>query len=125
MTDEPGKFLFSLVRYTRSIAEQAGDAPSRYTLILNVSSCISRLSSQVCTASPSLYKVDCEQVRYLEEGFEMPQRHQRGWLKKELHSQGETWVLFFRTIRGSDGTHPVAEHSHPRWRAPSDVRGLP
>ncbi len=33
----------------------------------------------------------------------MPQRHQRGWLKKETRSQGETWVLFFRTTRKSDG----------------------
>jgi hypothetical protein len=33
----------------------------------------------------------------------MAQRHQRGWLKKEKRAQGETWVLFFRTIRKSDG----------------------
>ena len=33
----------------------------------------------------------------------MAQRHQRGWLKKEKRSQGETWVLFFRTVRKSDG----------------------
>jgi hypothetical protein len=33
----------------------------------------------------------------------MAQRHQRGWLKKEKRSQGETWMLFFRTIRKSDG----------------------
>ncbi len=33
----------------------------------------------------------------------MTQRHQRGWLKKEKRSQGETWVLFFRTVRKSDG----------------------
>ena len=33
----------------------------------------------------------------------MAQRHQRGWLKKEMRSQGETWVLFFRTTRQSDG----------------------
>ena len=33
----------------------------------------------------------------------MPRRHQRGWLKKEERSQGETWVLFFRTVRKSDG----------------------
>src|SRR5947208_15314269 len=33
----------------------------------------------------------------------MPQRHQRGWLKKERRAQGETWVLFFRTTRKSDG----------------------
>ena len=33
----------------------------------------------------------------------MEQRHQRGWLKKEKRSQGETWVLFFRTTRKSDG----------------------
>jgi integrase len=33
----------------------------------------------------------------------MAQRHQRGWLKKEKRAQGETWVLFFRTARKSDG----------------------
>ena len=33
----------------------------------------------------------------------MAQRRQRRWLKKEARSQGETWVLFFRTIRKSDG----------------------
>jgi hypothetical protein len=33
----------------------------------------------------------------------MAQRHQRGWLKKETRAQGETWVLFFRTTRQSDG----------------------
>jgi hypothetical protein len=33
----------------------------------------------------------------------MAQRHQRGWLKKERRAQGETWVLFFRTTRKSDG----------------------
>ena len=33
----------------------------------------------------------------------MAQRHQRGWLKKEKRSQGETWVLFYRTTRKSDG----------------------
>ncbi len=33
----------------------------------------------------------------------MTHRHQRGWLKKEKRSQGETWVLFFRTVRTSDG----------------------
>ena len=33
----------------------------------------------------------------------MAQRHQRGWLKKEKRAQGETWVLFFRTSRKSDG----------------------
>ena len=33
----------------------------------------------------------------------MTQRHQRGWLKKETRSQSETWVLFFRTTRKSDG----------------------
>jgi hypothetical protein len=33
----------------------------------------------------------------------MAQRHQRGWLKKEQRTQGETWVLFFRTTRKSDG----------------------
>jgi hypothetical protein len=33
----------------------------------------------------------------------MAQRHQRGWLKKEKRAQGETWALFFRTARKSDG----------------------
>ena len=33
----------------------------------------------------------------------MAHRHQRGWLKTEKRSQGETWVLFFRTVRKSDG----------------------
>ena len=33
----------------------------------------------------------------------MAQKHQQGWLKKEKRSQGETWVLFFRTVRKSDG----------------------
>ena len=33
----------------------------------------------------------------------MAQRRQRGWLKKETRSQGETWVLFFRTTRKADG----------------------
>ena len=33
----------------------------------------------------------------------MAQRHQRGWLKKEKRAQGETWVLFSRTTRQSDG----------------------
>jgi hypothetical protein len=33
----------------------------------------------------------------------MTHRHQRGWLKKEKRTQGETWVLFFRTLRKSDG----------------------
>jgi hypothetical protein len=33
----------------------------------------------------------------------MAQRHQGGWLKKEMRAQGETWVLFFRTTRKSDG----------------------
>jgi len=33
----------------------------------------------------------------------MTRRHQRGWLKKEKRTQGETWVLFFRAGRKSDG----------------------
>lgn len=33
----------------------------------------------------------------------MAQRHQRGWLKKEMRAEGETWVLFFRTTPKSDG----------------------
>ena len=33
----------------------------------------------------------------------MAQRNQRGWLKKESRTHGETWVLFFRRTRISDG----------------------
>ena len=33
----------------------------------------------------------------------MGQRHQRGWLKKEKRTNGQTWVFFFRTTRKSDG----------------------
>jgi hypothetical protein len=33
----------------------------------------------------------------------MAQRLQRGWLKKENRIQGETRILYFRTIRKSDG----------------------
>lgn len=33
----------------------------------------------------------------------MAQRHQRGWLKKERRKEGETWMLYFRTLRESDG----------------------
>jgi hypothetical protein len=33
----------------------------------------------------------------------MAQGRQRGWLKKEKRVQGETWMLYFRTRRKSDG----------------------
>src|SRR5882724_3390355 len=33
----------------------------------------------------------------------MAQRRQRGWLKREARSQGDTWMLFFRTTRRFDG----------------------
>lgn len=33
----------------------------------------------------------------------MAQGHQRGWLKKEDRKEGETWMLFFRITRESDG----------------------
>jgi hypothetical protein len=33
----------------------------------------------------------------------MAQTDQRGWLKKESRTHGETWVLFFRRTRQSDG----------------------
>ena len=33
----------------------------------------------------------------------MAQRLQRGWLKREHRIPGETWILYFRTIRKSDG----------------------
>jgi len=41
----------------------------------------------------------------------MGQRHQRGWLKQEMRAEGETWVLFFRTARKSDGKR--VEHKIP------------
>jgi hypothetical protein len=37
------------------------------------------------------------------QGGTMAQRRQRGWLKKEIRTQGETWVLYFRTTRKFDG----------------------
>jgi integrase len=33
----------------------------------------------------------------------MAARHQRGWLKKEHRKAGETWMLYFRRLRDSDG----------------------
>jgi NAD(P)-dependent dehydrogenase (short-subunit alcohol dehydrogenase family) len=39
----------------------------------------------------------------LSEADAAAQRTQRGWLKKETRRDGETWVLFFRTTRKSDG----------------------
>jgi hypothetical protein len=33
----------------------------------------------------------------------MAQRRQRGWLKTESRTHGDTWVLFFRKTRKSDG----------------------
>jgi integrase len=41
----------------------------------------------------------------------MRRRHQRGWLKQEMRATGETWVLFFRTLRKSDGKR--VEHKIP------------
>lgn len=41
----------------------------------------------------------------------MAQRHQRGWLKQEMRTNGQTWVLFFRTVRKSDGKR--VEHKVP------------
>ena len=38
-------------------------------------------------------------------------RHQRGWLKQEMRTGGKTWVLFFRTVRKSDGKR--VEHKVP------------
>ncbi len=55
----------------------------------------------------------------------MAERHQRGWLKKEKRAQGETWVLFFRTTRKSDGKRvenkiPIGSHqnANPRLLPP-------
>src|SRR5437870_13536427 len=42
-------------------------------------------------------------IRFTQGETAMAQRNQRGWLKKEKRAQGETWVLFFRTTRKSDG----------------------
>ena len=33
----------------------------------------------------------------------MAEKYQRGWLKKERRTQGDTWVLFFRKTRKFDG----------------------
>src|SRR5205823_2645541 len=38
-------------------------------------------------------------------------RHQRGWLRTEKRGNGETWVLYFRTTRESDGKR--VEHKLP------------
>jgi len=46
-------------------------------------------------------------------------RHQRGWLRTEKRSKGETWVLYFRTTRQSDGKR--VEHKIPI----GPVRDLP
>jgi hypothetical protein len=37
-------------------------------------------------------------LRAVQGGTAMVQRHQRGWLKKETRSQGETGVFFYRRI---------------------------
>ena len=42
-------------------------------------------------------------LKYGPKGDKLPQRQQRGWLKKEKRVQGETWVFYFRTTRKSDG----------------------
>lgn len=44
----------------------------------------------------------CRRDSTFEGETEMAQRHQRGWLKKETRTQGEMWVLFFRTTRKAD-----------------------
>src|SRR5690349_15974286 len=31
------------------------------------------------------------------------QHHQRGWLKRERRKNGDTWMLYYRTLRESDG----------------------
>jgi len=61
----------------------------------------------------------------LEAKSEMAQRHQRGWLKKERRKDGETWMLFFRTTRKSDGQASRAKDF--RWngsRLPDQSFGL-
>ena len=54
----------------------------------------------------------------------MAQRHQRGWLKKEKRAQGETWVLFFRTTRQSDGKRVENKVPVGLVRHFPDLRGL-
>jgi hypothetical protein len=44
-----------------------------------------------------------ERSRFTEGEATMAQRNQRGWLKKERRTKGETWVLFFRKTRKFDG----------------------
>ncbi|HEV2395678.1 MAG TPA: tyrosine-type recombinase/integrase [Candidatus Sulfotelmatobacter sp.] len=61
-----------------------------------------RLSELACLYSPSGYNASGS-LTCLEEKSKMAQRHQRGWLKKEQRKEGETWMLFFRTTRESDG----------------------
>jgi len=61
-----------------------------------------RLSELACLCSPSEYNADGS-LTCLKEKSRMAQRHQRGWLKKEQRKEGETWMLFFRTTRESDG----------------------
>ena len=53
----------------------------------------------------------------------MTHRHQRGWLKKEKRSHGETWVLFFRTVRKSDGKR--VQNKIPGTSTPEDRQSGP
>src|SRR6266568_2357095 len=60
------------------------------------------VANVACARSPTRYNRSGS-LACLEEKSEMAQGHQRGWLKKERRSNGETWMLFFRTTRESDG----------------------
>jgi integrase len=61
-----------------------------------------RTSELSCLCSRSGYNANGS-LTCLKEKSRMAQRHQRGWLKKEQRKEGETWMLFFRTTRESDG----------------------
>lgn len=61
-----------------------------------------RISELACLLSSSGYNASGS-LTCLKEKSRMAQRHQRGWLKKERRKEGDTWMLFFRTTRESDG----------------------
>jgi len=78
---------------------QAGSYQSRPCL---------RTTSRVAPFCPwrSFPDMDARQCQPSTEGeTTMAQRRQRGWLKKESRSHGDTWALFFRKSRKTDGKH--------------------
>jgi hypothetical protein len=55
----------------------------------------------------------------------MAQRNQRGWLKRESRTYGETWVLFLRRTRKSHekpATQPrsIRDPAQPEMHVPSN-----